>query len=298
MDRSHHHSHPTRPSKGSRAALVGAQGARTSSKPAHTPRPRSLWSGPVRGTGQGDSLQPSPHPPLLQWGAGSPTGPKSAGGDSGAWGKLGGLEASRERVPSRRLRPVCREHPSICRELRTPRGIRAIGGQHDVRDGAWQELAPPHLSPPIRTTLGQHKFFHVHLQHLFIISTKPQDITASDTLESFQELETEEGFPPAAIPRQRREGFVVQAADGGAGDLAQPRCRGGRGHGGTRAASTGHCPAKTTTSACPGRTQPQFHPHPSTGLMPTSLPCSVSTGSYTNSFSPSPPCFSSLQIKW
>lgn len=203
-DRSHHHSHPTRPSKGSRAALVGARGARTSSKPTHTPRPRSLRSGPVRGTGQGESLQPSPHPPPLQWGAGSPTGPNSAGG---AWGKLGGLEASRERVPSRRLQPVCREHPSIRRELRTLRGIRAIGGQHDVRDGAWQELAPPHLSPQIRTTLGQHKFFHVRLQHLFIISTKPQDITASDTLESFQELETEEGFPPAAIPRQRREGF-------------------------------------------------------------------------------------------
>lgn len=64
-DRSHHHSHLTRPSKGSRAALVGARGARTSSKPTHTPRPRSLRSGPVRGTGQGESLQPSPHPPLL-----------------------------------------------------------------------------------------------------------------------------------------------------------------------------------------------------------------------------------------
>lgn len=213
-------------------------------------------------------------------------------------GKARGSRGGRERVPSRRLQPVCREHPSICRELRTLPGIRAIGGQHDVRDGAWQELAPPHLSPPIRTTLGQHKFFHVRLQHLFIISTKPQDITASDTLESFQELETEEGFPPAAIPRQRREGFVVRAADGGAGDLAQPRCRcgpsqvsTGRGHGGTRAASPGHCPAKTTASACPSRRQPQFHPHPSIGLVPTSLPCSVSTGSYTNSFSRLPPAF-------
>lgn len=72
-------------------------------------------------------------------------------------------------------------------------GVRAIGGQHDVRDGAWQELAPP-CSSLIRTTLGQHKFFHVRLQHLFIRSTKPQDITASDTVESFQELETEESF--------------------------------------------------------------------------------------------------------
>lgn len=100
----------------------------------------------------------------------------------------------RERVPPQWLQLVCRDHPSICRELEIPWGIKAIRGQRDVRDRACQELAPPHSSPLIRTTLGQHKFFHVHLQHLFIISTKPQDVTASDMLESFQELQTEEGF--------------------------------------------------------------------------------------------------------
>lgn len=74
------------------------------------------------------------------------------------------------------------------------RGRRVTRGQHDVRDGAWQQSAPPHSSPLIRAAAGQHRFFHVHLQHLFIISTKPQDVTASDTLEGFQELQTEEDF--------------------------------------------------------------------------------------------------------
>lgn len=122
----------------------------------------------------------------------------------------------RERVL---LHPACREHPSIRRELGMLRDIRAMGGQRDVRHRARQESAAPHSSPLIRTTLGQHKSFHVHLQHLFIIATNPQDITTSDTLQSFQELQTQEGCQQ----RQKREGFVVWAVDGGAGDLAQPR---------------------------------------------------------------------------
>lgn len=72
-------------------------------------------------------------------------------------GTAWGLEVGRERVPPRW--PACREHPSTCGELGMLWGTRAIGGQHDVRDGAQQELAPPHTSPLIRATLGQHKFF-------------------------------------------------------------------------------------------------------------------------------------------
>ena len=201
-----------------------------------------------------------------------------------------------------------------------PQGIRAIGGQHDVRDGAWQELAPPHSSPLIRTTLGQHKFFHVHLQHLFIISTKPQDITASDTLESFQELQTEAGFHQQQFPSRgerflwfglRTEAQETWLSPDAAVAPAVLRREGCTGHGPVTGTKL-RCPRAVATLAgrepgCIARALPSQSHHlclprqntaparssPSIGLTPASLPCSVSTRACTNSFSlsPSPPLF-------
>lgn len=234
-------------------------------------------------------------PPLLQHlalqGAGSSAGPKPTGGASSVWGEPGG----EERTPPQRPWPVCREHLGICGELGTLRGRRVTRGQHDVRDGAWQESAPPHSSPLIRAAVGQHRFFHVHLQHLFIISTKPQDVTASDTLEGFQELQTEEDFHQQQLAGRGERvlwfGLRTEAQETGlsADAVVAPAApRGLHGHGpitGTRfrrpwaaaalggsgAGSAGHCPAKTTAPTCPGRARPR--PHPSIGLVPASLRC-------------------------
>lgn len=188
-------------------------------------------------------------------------------------GKAQGPRGGQGEGPTTTAAAIHGEHPSVCRELGMLRDTRAIGGQHDVRDGDWRELAPPHSSPLIRTTLGQHKFFHVHLQHLFIILTKPQDITAQE----LPRVSDREGFHQQQFPGRgervlwfglwmtAQESRLSPDATVAPAVLHGPRPRrgdaalvsAGSGHTGeSRAASPGHC--RATATACPARAQPQL----------------------------------------